>query len=109
MRWASPPKTARRLRRASSRAWRASARIGCRAGSAWQAFPREGASHCRRLAPAECGLWGKAQQALQQAADDELLPKPARRRAWRQLAELAQQQGDAERSGRCYAAAAQIG
>ena len=78
--------------------------------AARQAYPHDGAiAFAVGCAMAECRLWGKAQQALQQAADDELLPKPARRRAWRQLAELAQQQGDTERSGRCYAAAAQIG
>ena len=77
--------------------------------AAWQAFPREGAiAFAVGCAMAECRLWGKARQALQQAADDETLPRTARRRAWRQLAELAQEQSDAERAAQCYAAAAQI-
>jgi HemY protein len=78
--------------------------------AAWQRFPREGAiAFAVGCAMAEYKLWGKARQALQQAADDETLPKASRRRAWRQLAELAQVQGDGERAARCYAAAAQIG
>ena len=78
--------------------------------AAWQAYPRDGAiAFAVGCAMAECQLWGKAQQALQQAADDETLPKPSRRRAWRQLAELAQQQGDSARAARSYAAGAQIG
>jgi HemY protein len=78
--------------------------------AAWRAYPRDGAiTFAVGCVMAECKLWGKAQQALQQAADDETLPKPSRRRAWRQLAEIAQLQGDAERAGRCYAAGAQIG
>lgn len=75
-----------------------------------QAFPGDGAiAFAVGCAMVECKLWGKARQALQQAAEDEALPKPSRRRAWRQLAELAQQQGDAERAAACYAAAARIG
>jgi len=78
--------------------------------AAWQAFPREGAiAFAVGCAMAERRLWGKARQALQQAADDETLPKTSRRRAWRQLAELAQEEGDPERAAQCYTAAAQIG
>ena len=78
--------------------------------AAWRAYPRDGAiAFAVGCAMAECQLWGKAQQALQQAADDETLPKTSRRRAWRQLAELAQQQGDSARAARSYAAGAQIG
>ena len=78
--------------------------------AAQQAYPRDGAlAFAAGCAMAECRLWGKARLALQQAADDETLPKPARRRAWRQLAEIAQQQGDAARAAECYAAAARIG
>ena len=78
--------------------------------AAWQGYPREGAiAFAVGCALAERQLWGKARQALQQAADDETLPKPARRRAWRQLAELAEEQGDHDGAARCYAAAAQIG
>ena len=78
--------------------------------AAWQGYPRDGAiAFAVGCAMAECRLWGKARQALQQAADDETLPKASRRRAWRQLAELAQEQADHERAAQCYAAAAQIG
>lgn len=78
--------------------------------AAWQAYPREGAiAFAAGCAMAACQLWGKARQALQQAADDETLPKASRRRAWRQLAEIAAEEGDQERASRCYAAAAQIG
>jgi HemY protein len=78
--------------------------------AAWQGFPRDGAiAFAVGCAMAEYRLWGKARQALQQAADDETLPKASRRRAWRQLAELAEEQADHERAGQCYAAAAQIG
>lgn len=78
--------------------------------AAWQTFPREGAiAFAVGCAMAESRLWGKARQALQQAADDKMLPRTARRRAWRQLAELAQEQSDSDRAAQCYAAAAQIG
>ena len=78
--------------------------------TAWQTYPREGAiAFAAGCALAERQLWGKARQALQQAADDGTLPASARRRAWRQLAELAREQSDDERAARCYAAAAQIG
>jgi HemY protein len=78
--------------------------------AAWQRYPREGAiAFAVGCAMAEYRLWGKARQALQQAADDETLPKASRRRAWRQLAELAKEQADLERAALCYAAAAQIG
>ena len=78
--------------------------------AAWHGYPREGAiAFAVGCALAECRLWGKARQALQQAADDEMLPRASRRRAWRQLAELAREQGDPVRSAECYAAAAQIG
>jgi len=78
--------------------------------AAWQAYPRDGAiAFAVGCAMAEYRLWGKARLALQQAADDETLPKASRRRAWRQLAELAEEQADHERAAQCYAAAAQIG
>jgi len=78
--------------------------------AAWKRFPREGSiAFAVGCAMAEYRLWGKAGQALQQAADDERLPKASRRRAWRQLAELAREQADHERAAQCYAAAAQIG
>ncbi len=78
--------------------------------AAWLRYPRDGAiALAVGCAMAECRLWGKARQVLQQAADDETLPKASRRRAWRQLAELAWEQGDEERASQCYAAAAQVG
>jgi len=78
--------------------------------AAAQAFPREGAiAFAVGCAMAERQLWGKARVALEQAADDDALPKPSRRRAWRQLAQLAEEQGDAPRAAACYAAAARIG
>jgi HemY protein len=78
--------------------------------AAWRRFPREGAiAFAVGCAMSEFRLWGKARQALQQAADDETLPKASRRRAWRHLAELAKEQADDARAALCYAAAAQIG
>jgi HemY protein len=78
--------------------------------AAWRAYPRDGAiALAVGCAMAECRLWGKALLALQQAADDQTLPKASRRRAWRQLAELALEQGDPERAARCHAASAQLG
>jgi HemY protein len=51
-------------------------------------------------------LWGKAARLLEDAAGDAALPSAARRRAWITLAGIAQQQGDAERTARCFEAAA---
>jgi len=53
-------------------------------------------------------LWGKARRPLEQAAASAQLCAPARRRAWRSLAQLAQQEGDAERAQQCERAAARI-
>ncbi len=78
--------------------------------SASRAYPREGAvAFAAGCALAERQLWGKARVALQQAADDTTLPAASRRRAWRQLAQLAHEEGDAARAADCYAAASQIG
>jgi HemY protein len=53
-------------------------------------------------------LWGKARRPLEQAATAEGLGAQARRRAWRSLAQLAQQEGDALRAQQCERAAAAI-
>ena len=76
--------------------------------AAMQTCPRQGAvAYAAGCALAERKLWGKAKPLLQQAADDEALTKPARRRAWRYLAQLAEEQSDPERAARCYAAVAE--
>jgi HemY protein len=51
-------------------------------------------------------LWGKARRPLEQAATAGSLSAHARRRAWRSLAHLAQQEGDAQRAQACEHAAA---
>ena len=53
-------------------------------------------------------LWGKARRPLEQAAAAGSLSAPARRRAWRSLAHLAQQEGDEQRAQQCERAAARI-
>jgi HemY protein len=53
-------------------------------------------------------LWGKARRPLEQAATAGSLMAPARRRAWRSLAKLAQQEGDEVRAQQCERAAAAI-
>ncbi len=51
-------------------------------------------------------LWGKARRPLEQAATAGSLSAHARRRAWRSLAHLAQQEGDPQRAQACEHAAA---
>ncbi len=53
-------------------------------------------------------LWGKARRPLEQAATAGSLCALARRRAWRSLARLAQQEGDTQRARQCEHAAAGI-
>jgi HemY protein len=53
-------------------------------------------------------LWGKARRPLEQAATAAGLCARARRRAWRSLAQLAQQEGDTQRAQQCERAAAGI-
>lgn len=53
-------------------------------------------------------LWGKARRPLEQAATAGSLCARARRRAWRSLAQLADQEGDSQRAQQCERAAAQI-
>jgi len=77
--------------------------------TAAQAFPREGAvALAFGCALAERQLWGKARRLLEQAAEDTTLAVVARRRAWLALAQLAQQEGDAERAAQCFEAAARL-
>ncbi len=57
---------------------------------------------------AERQLWGKARRLLEQAGAAPALPAPARRRAWRSLAQLAQQEGDEDRAQQCERAAAAL-
>ncbi|MCU0929142.1 MAG: heme biosynthesis protein HemY [Burkholderiaceae bacterium] len=60
------------------------------------------------VAFAERLLWGKAAGPLEQAARAPLLAASARRRAWRTLAVLATEQGDADRAAACERAAAAL-
>ena len=60
------------------------------------------------VAMAERGLWGKAQMALEHAAQSTELDPAARRRTWRLLARLAREQGDEARASACVAQAAAI-
>jgi HemY protein len=53
-------------------------------------------------------LWGKARRPLEQAAAAGSLCAAARRRAWRSLAQLAEQEGDELRARQCERAAARI-
>lgn len=58
---------------------------------------------------AERQLWGKARRLLEQAAQAPTLGNRARRACWRELAQLAREQGDAARAGECDQAAAALG
>ena len=60
------------------------------------------------MAMVERQLWGKARRPLEQAAASAVLCAQARRRAWRSLAQLAQQEGDDARARLCERAAAAI-
>jgi len=78
--------------------------------AAAQAFPREPAvAHAVGSALAERGLWGKARQLLETAAEDAGLAIEQRRQAWLALARLAEEEGDHERAVRCFEAAARLG
>jgi HemY protein len=57
---------------------------------------------------AEIKLWGKARQQLERCADNAELPVRMRRSTWLALAELAEQEGDAERVSACYKSAALV-
>ncbi|AKJ31103.1 heme biosynthesis HemY N-terminal domain-containing protein [Caldimonas brevitalea] len=56
----------------------------------------------------ELQLWGKAKQQLERCADHTGLPAAQRRAAWRQLAQLAEREGDEARMHRCYRRAAEL-
>lgn len=74
-----------------------------------QAFSREGAiALAVGSALAERQLWGKARRLLEQAAEDHMLAIAARRKAWLALAQLARQDGDAERAAACFESAARL-
>ncbi len=60
------------------------------------------------LVLAERQLWGKARPLLTQAASASGLPAATRRRAWRELARIAQGQGDEIRARDCEKAAAAL-
>jgi HemY protein len=75
--------------------------------AAAQAHANEGAvALAVGAALAERQLWGKARRLLDEAARDEGLAVPARRQAWRLLARIARQEGDAARAAECFEAAA---
>lgn len=74
-----------------------------------QSFPREPAiAYAVGSALAERGLWGKARQLLEVAAEDAQLSVEDRRHARLTLARLAEQEGDSERAVRCYESAARL-
>jgi HemY protein len=75
--------------------------------AAAQAHAREGAvSLAVGMALAERQLWGKARRLLEAAAGDDTVPAASRRQAWRVLAGIARQEGDAARAAECFEAAA---
>lgn len=77
--------------------------------AAAQAYPREPAlCYAVGMALAERQLWGKARRLLEDAASDAALVATARRRAWRNLARIAHEEGDMERAARCYESAAAL-
>lgn len=77
--------------------------------SAVQALPNDPAvALATGTAMIERQLWGKARRPLEQAAAANSLGAQARRRAWRSLAQLARQEGDAPRAQQCERAAAAI-
>ena len=77
--------------------------------AAAQALPNDPAvAVATGTAMIERQLWGKARRPLEQAATAGSLVAPARRRAWRSLARLAQQEGDELRAQQCERAAAAI-
>lgn len=108
-RYASLPSDERHL--LSMALARASAGIGPewlpRLEAALQQAPRDaGLAYAVGCAMAARELWGKAQQLLEQAAQDDGLQTDARRDAWLQLATLAERDRDEERAARCFRAAA---
>jgi HemY protein len=77
--------------------------------AAIQAFGHESAVVAAvGMAFAERQLWGKARRLLEQAAAAPSLSPVVRRMAWRELARLAGQEGDAARAQACQEAAAAV-
>ncbi len=75
-----------------------------------QRFPRDMTmAYALGHALAERQLWGKARLMLEQAGEDRELSVAARRRSWLRLAEMAHNDGDAERRARCFESAARLG
>jgi HemY protein len=78
--------------------------------AASNAYSREGAvALAVGCALAERQLWGKARRLLEQAANDVALSSAPRRKAWLELATLAQQEGNGARVAECFEAAARLG
>lgn len=76
---------------------------------AQQQWPRDAhLSYALGHALAERQLWGKARLILERVSEDRSLPLAARRRSWLVLAQLAANDGDAERRARCHEAAATV-
>jgi HemY protein len=74
-----------------------------------QQFPREGAlAYAVGTVLAERKLWGKARRLLEQAAADETLDAAMRRQAWRDLARIADEEGDEDRAAAYHRSAARV-
>ena len=75
--------------------------------AAAKAFPRDAfIAYALGHALAERQLWGKARLMLEQACSEASLPAELRRQSCLMLASMAERDGDMERRGRCYEAAA---
>jgi HemY protein len=73
------------------------------------AHGREGAvAFAVGMALAERQLWGKSRRLLEEAVDDDTLPESARRKAWLELARIAQQEDDPARASLCFESAATL-
>lgn len=80
-----------------------------RVEEAWRTFPKDPAVAAAAGAVfAHRQLWGKAQPALEQAAQATSLDIDHRRRAWQSLAEQARAQGDEARANVCNHEAAKL-
>jgi HemY protein len=81
-----------------------------RVEAAAQQLPRDGpVAMAAGIVCRQRGLWGLADRYLQQAAQDSDLDQALRRRAWRELAEQAEADGDAAKAASAHVAAARIG
>lgn len=78
--------------------------------AAAQGWPRDGAvAFAAGAVLAERQLWGKARRLLEQAAADELLDAATRRRAWKLLARIADEQDDGDRAAAYRREATELG